>query len=72
MVSMWSRGPVFLINKFIVDPENVNKFLKAWARMPSTLGANQDSFLHCSIEELEEAVYSSTMHGSLASSSRML
>ena len=24
-------GPVILINKFTVDPEDVNKFLKAWA-----------------------------------------
>src|SRR5262245_58850340 len=27
-----SSGPVILINKFTVDPEDVNKFLKAWAR----------------------------------------
>jgi quinol monooxygenase YgiN len=27
-----NSGPVILINKFTVDPEDVNKFLKAWAR----------------------------------------
>jgi quinol monooxygenase YgiN len=26
-----NSGPVILINKFTVDPEDVNKFLKAWA-----------------------------------------
>jgi quinol monooxygenase YgiN len=26
-----NSGPVILINKFKVDPEDVNKFLKAWA-----------------------------------------
>ena len=27
----YNSGPVILINKFTVDPEDVNKFLKAWA-----------------------------------------
>ena len=54
-------GPVILINKFNVKPEEADQFLKAWEK-DATYFKSQRGFISASsIEELAVAVYSSTM-----------
>ena len=50
-------GSVILINKFNVEPNKVEQFLKDWGKMLLTLNNNQDLFLHNCIEGLEKVVY---------------
>ena len=50
-------GSVIWINKFNVEPNKVEQFLKDWGKMLLTLNNNQDLFLHNSIEGLERVVY---------------
>jgi hypothetical protein len=54
-------GSVILINKFNVEPDRIEQFLKDWAGMLLTLNSNQDLFLHKCIKGLEKAVYSLIM-----------
>jgi hypothetical protein len=64
-------GPVIVINKFNVKPDEVDHFLRAWAADAAYfkgLSSSPDSFPHNCIEVLEEALCLSTMlFGSLMS-----
>jgi hypothetical protein len=51
-------GPVVLMDKFNVKPEEADQFLKALERMLHILRASPDLFQCSSIEELEVVVYS--------------
>ncbi|MGE5662101.1 MAG: hypothetical protein ACM3X1_07630 [Ignavibacteriales bacterium] len=39
-------GPVILINKFSVDPDEFDQFIKGWAAEARSLRSNQGSFQH--------------------------
>ena len=54
-------GPIILINKFNVKPEEADQFVKAWEK-DAAYFKSQPGFISAhSIEELVVAVYSSTM-----------
>ena len=54
-------GPVLLINKFNLDPQDVNQFLKAWASDAEIINSNLDSSQPNYIEVLLEVAHSLTM-----------
>src|SRR5919108_5345619 len=54
-------GPVILINKFNVKPEEVDHFLNAWKADATYFKQQPDSFPHSFTAELVAAVCSSTM-----------
>lgn len=54
-------GPVILINKINLDPEDVNQFLKAWASDAEIMKQQPGFIQHNFIEVLLKAVHSLTM-----------
>jgi hypothetical protein len=53
-------GPVILINKFNVDPEEVDEFLKAFAATDKVLKRQPDTYLRSYIVGTQVVVHSST------------
>ena len=54
-------GPVILINKFNVDSNEVEQFLKAW-KEDATVFKNQSGFVSAQLQkELEKAMFLSIM-----------
>jgi hypothetical protein len=51
-------GPVILINKFNVEPDDVDQFLKQWAADSAIMKRQPRSFLHSFTAELQAVVYS--------------
>ena len=54
-----SSGPVILINKFNVEPDDVDQFLKVWAADSAIM--KRQPFTDSFTAELRAVVYSSTM-----------
>ena len=54
-------GSVILINKFNVEPDRIEQFLKDWADDATNFKQQPDLFLHKCIKGLEKAAYSLIM-----------
>ena len=54
-------GPVILINKFNVEPEKIDQFLKGWQEDATKFKQQPGLVLHNYIRELVRVAYSLTM-----------
>ena len=55
------EGSVILINKFNVDQDKIEQFLKDWTEDANPLNNSQDLFLHNYIKTLARVLYSLIM-----------